>query len=851
MKMDRYEGKNVLMMHNTMRYVKLLVIVSVMALVAAACGGDEPEEETVAPPTTQVPVTTVAPTVEPTEEPAMDGQLVIGTLLPVTGDLAFLGPPEVAGARLAVADINAAGGVFGNDVVLHEGDSGDTNQDIANPEVDRLLALDVDAIIGAASSAVSKLVIDKITGNNVIQVSPANTSPDFTTYDDNGLYFRTAPSDLLQGKVLADLVASEGNEIAGVIFRQESYGQGLADSFKENFESQGGTVDPFIAYAPGTDNFDAEVDQLAGASPDAVVVIGFQESATILVTMHERGIGPTSATNVYGVDGNIGGIGAELSDPSIITGMRGTEPSVDLSSISDFTSRLEGAYEGGLQEIYAYGAETYDAIVIVALAALVANSDDPVTIGAQINGVTRGGTKCTSFAECKNIIESGSDPDYDGVGGPYEFVEAGEPAAASFRIATYSGGDKPDSALDEYVFAGGSDATMDDMEEMATGQLVIGTLLPVTGDLAFLGPPEVAGARLAVADINAAGGVFGNDVVLHEGDSGDTNQDIANPEVDRLLALDVDAIIGAASSAVSKLVIDKITGNNVIQVSPANTSPDFTTYDDNGLYFRTAPSDLLQGKVLADLVASEGNEIAGVIFRQESYGQGLADSFKENFESQGGTVDPFIAYAPGTDNFDAEVDQLAGASPDAVVVIGFQESATILVTMHERGIGPTSATNVYGVDGNIGGIGAELSDPSIITGMRGTEPSVDLSSISDFTSRLEGAYEGGLQEIYAYGAETYDAIVIVALAALVANSDDPVTIGAQINGVTRGGTKCTSFAECKNIIESGSDPDYDGVGGPYEFVEAGEPAAASFRIATYSGGDKPDSALDEYVFAAG
>ncbi len=839
------------MMHNTMRYVKLLVIVSVMALVAAACGGDEPEEETVAPPTTQVPVTTEAPTVEPTEEPAMDGQLVIGTLLPVTGDLAFLGPPEVAGARLAVADINAAGGVFGNDVVLHEGDSGDTNQDIANPEVDRLLALDVDAIIGAASSAVSKLVIDKITGNNVIQVSPANTSPDFTTYDDNGLYFRTAPSDLLQGKVLADLVASEGNEIAGVIFRQESYGQGLADSFKDNFESQGGTVDPFIAYAPGTDNFDAEVDQLAGASPDAVVVIGFQESATILVTMHERGIGPTSATNVYGVDGNIGGIGAELSDPSIITGMRGTEPSVDLTSISDFTSRLEGAYEGGLQEIYAYGAETYDAIVIVALAALVANSDDPVAIGAQINGVTKDGTKCTSFAECKNIIESGSDPDYDGVGGPYEFVEAGEPAAASFRIATYSGGDKPDSALDEYVFAGGSDAAMDDMEEMATGQLVIGTLLPVTGDLAFLGPPEVAGARLAVADINAAGGVFGNDVVLHEGDSGDTNQDIANPEVDRLLALDVDAIIGAASSAVSKLVIDKITGNNVIQVSPANTSPDFTTYDDNGLYFRTAPSDLLQGKVLADLVASEGNEIAGVIFRQESYGQGLADSFKDNFESQGGTVDPFIAYAPGTDNFDAEVDQLAGASPDAVVVIGFQESATILVTMHERGIGPTSATNVYGVDGNIGGIGAELSDPSIITGMRGTEPSVDLTSISDFTSRLEGAYEGGLQEIYAYGAETYDAIVIVALAALVANSDDPVAIGAQINGVTRGGFKCTSFAECKNIIESGSDPDYDGVGGPYEFVEAGEPAAASFRIATYSGGDKPDSALDEYVFAGG
>ena len=833
-------------MNSTKRLGKLLAIVSVLAMVAAACGDGDGEEEA-APTTTEAPATTAPPTDGGPDEMAADGRLVIGTLLPVTGDLAFLGPPEVAGARLAVADINAAGGVFGNDVVLHEGDSGDTNQDIANPEVDRLLALDVDAIIGAASSAVSKLVIDKITGNNVIHFSPANTSPDFTTYNDNGLYFRTAPSDLLQGKVLADLVASEGNEIAGVIYRQESYGQGLADSFMQNFQALGGTVDPFIAYAPGTDNFDAEVDQLAGVNPDAIVVIGFQESATILTTMHERGIGPTSATNVYGVDGNIGGIGSELSDPSIITGMRGTEPSVDLNAISAFTDRLDGAYEGGLDGVYAYGAETYDAIIIVALAALVANSDNPVDIGAQINDVTRGGTKCTSFADCGDIIAGGGDPDYDGVGGPYEFVEAGEPAAASFRIATYNGGQRPDPTLDEYVFAGGSDGP----DQMTTGELVIGTLLPVTGDLAFLGPPEVAGARLAVADINAAGGVFGNDVVLHEGDSGDTNQDIANPEVDRLLALDVDAIIGAASSAVSKLVIDKITGNNVIHFSPANTSPDFTTYNDNGLYFRTAPSDLLQGKVLADLVASEGNEIAGVIYRQESYGQGLADSFMQNFQALGGTVDPFIAYAPGTDNFDAEVDQLAGVNPDAIVVIGFQESATILTTMHERGIGPTSATNVYGVDGNIGGIGSELSDPSIITGMRGTEPSVDLNAISAFTDRLDGAYEGGLDGVYAYGAETYDAIIIVALAALVANSDNPVDIGAQINDVTRGGTKCTSFADCGDIIAGGGDPDYDGVGGPYEFVEAGEPAAASFRIATYNGGQRPDPTLDEYVFAGG
>ena len=447
------------------RWLRLVAILSVLALVLAACGGDDAgddgAEETTT--TTEAPATTAAPdTTETTEEPmddeepmdvGGDGVLTIGTLLPVTGDLAFLGPPEVAGARLAVQDINEAGGVFGTDVALVEGDSGDTNQDIANPEVDRLLAENVDSIHGAASSAVSKLVIDKITGNDVIHFSPANTSPDFTTYDDNGLYFRTAPSDLLQGKVLSDQVLEQGNQTAAVIYRQESYGQGLADAFRENFEAAGGVVDPFIAYAVDTENFDAEVDQIVAADPDAIVVIGFAESANILTTMHERGIGPTSDKNVWGVDGNIGGIGAELSDPSIIAGMKGTEPSVDLASISDFTDRLQTVYEGGV-EVFAYGAETYDSVIIVALAALVAGTDDSVAIAAEINGVTKDGEVCTSFAECKEIIEAGGNPDYDGVGGPYEFVDAGEPAAASFRVATYDGGETPNTDLDEYVFAG-------------------------------------------------------------------------------------------------------------------------------------------------------------------------------------------------------------------------------------------------------------------------------------------------------------------------------------------------------------------------------------------------------------
>ena len=166
--------------------------------------------------------------------------------------------------------------------------------------------------------------------------------------------------------------------------------------------------------------------------------------------------------------------------------------------------------------------------------------------------------------------------------------------------------------------------------------------------------------------------------------------------------------------------------------------------------------------------------------------------------------------------------------------------------MHERGIGPTSDVTVYGVDGNIG-IGSELDDPSILTGLSGTVPSVDLATITDFTARLD---ENGAGGEYSYGAETYDAVIITALAAAVAGSDDPSLIAAEINGVTKDGEKCTTFADCIALVDAGTDIDYDGVGGPYDFADAGEPAAASFRLWEYDGGTDPNTELDTYVFAS-
>lgn len=380
-----------------------------LSLVAAACGGDDAAEGT-------------------------DGILRIGGILPETGNLAFLGPQEFAGVQLAVNEINENGGVLGKPVEWLPGDSGD-NGDVANATVDRLLAENVDAFIGAASSSVSLTVIDKITQAGKVQFSPANTSPVFTDYADNGLYFRTAPTDVVQGAALADVMIADGAASAFFIVLNDAYGTGLLEYTKLPYEAAGGVVAGEVLYDPASENFDAEVSQAVAANSDAIVIIGFDETAKVLTGLIEAGAGPADKM-IYGTDGNMGNALAEqFTDKTAIAGMRGTYPGVDVASMTDFRDRLL-AVDSSLID-FSYSAESYDAVIIIALAALVAGSDDGVAIGAQINDVTRGGTKCTTFKECADLIAAGTDIDYDGVSGPLEFVDAGEPSQASILILEF------------------------------------------------------------------------------------------------------------------------------------------------------------------------------------------------------------------------------------------------------------------------------------------------------------------------------------------------------------------------------------------------------------------------------
>ncbi len=376
---------------------------------------------------------------EVTEEASSSEALVlkIGTALPLTGTLAFLGPPEEAGVALAVQDINEAN--LGITLEVVYGDSGDLDNKAYETEIPRLLNEGVSAIVGAASSGVSLQFIDQVTGAGVVQFSPANTSPDFTTYADNGLYFRTAPSDLLQGDVLGNLLAADGHETLGMLVLNDAYGTGLAGATKAAFEAAGGSVVAEPTFNSADTNFTSQISTLLAAAPDAIVIIAFDETKTIIPEL----VSQFDAANIYFVDGNLANYSEDFP-AGTLTGVKGTLPGLNIDSIADFTTRMNENWvalgNDDLAGVFAYGPESYDAVVLLALAALAAGATDGASIASKLQEVSGGsgnGTKCFSFAECAEIINGGGVADYDGVSGPITFDDAGDPTEAEIGVYIY------------------------------------------------------------------------------------------------------------------------------------------------------------------------------------------------------------------------------------------------------------------------------------------------------------------------------------------------------------------------------------------------------------------------------
>jgi branched-chain amino acid transport system substrate-binding protein len=232
-------------------------------------------------------------------------------------------------------------------------------------------------------------------------------------------------------------------------------------------------------------------------------------------------------------------------------------------------------------------------------------------------------------------------------------IAAAAGAIALLAAACSGGGETPSGTP---TGAGGGN-------NVSAEPLKFGYVLPETGSLAFLGPPQITAMKYAISLINKDGGVLGKELPAPVGGDEADDQAIANQSADRVLAGGVNAIIGAAASGMSLAIIDKVVGAGVAQCSGSNTAPTFTDYKDDGLYFRTAPSDALQGPVLADQIISDGHSQVAITARADDYGKGLADATAKALQNGGASVVLNQTYDPKATDFNATVQNIVAKKP--------------------------------------------------------------------------------------------------------------------------------------------------------------------------------------------
>ena len=369
--------------------------------------------------------------------------------------------------------------------------------------------------------------------------------------------------------------------------------------------------------------------------------------------------------------------------------------------------------------------------------------------------------------------------------------------------------------------------TLDTSKSSNTETLKIGFLSPETGSLDNFFPETVQTVRLAEKEINDAGG----NISIQTADSG-TDPDIATNSVSRLLDDGVHAIVGPYSSYAALGVVDQIIGENVIMMSPSASTVKFTDYDDNGLLFRTVTSNILWGQAIAKEIIDDGNKKVGIIYRDEAFGTELAQGTKKNLEAENINVALFMPYDVNSPMPDQIAEQVKANNLDALFLAPFNEGIDIIRSLINLGIRPP-AVKIYLSVLEPSDLGERISpdNPGVIEGFKRIDNTPHPSSDTTFYNRLKAANPDAKDLTYL--PTTYDAIIILALASLIANSVDSKTVAKAINDVTRDGTKCNRYAECAQLVKNGENIDYDGASGPLEFVDAGEPNTASFLISSF------------------
>ena len=354
----------------------------------------------------------------------------IGIMQALTGDLGTYGGPMTDAMELAVKEVNENGGVLNGTLVVIVEDT-ETSEVPAVDAANKLVKMDkVPVIIGTTSSGPSMAIISITTGNDVIQISSSNTAPDFSTYEDNDFYFRTCPSDTLQGKVMARLAIKDGYTTASTLVLNNPYGIGFEKVFNAEYEALGGKVLESVKYNPAGTIFDSEVEKVCKPNPDFVMLCSYPETGSVILkSAYERGYmdeidwllseGLRDETLAEMV-------GKDEAGNYIIAGLKGTTPDPRVAGPAYETFKQNYETEYG-KEVATYCSNSYDAAAVIALAIEKAGTATGTAIRDNIRDVANPpGEEIMDLGDALRLIRTGHEINYQGASGELTFDENGD-----------------------------------------------------------------------------------------------------------------------------------------------------------------------------------------------------------------------------------------------------------------------------------------------------------------------------------------------------------------------------------------------------------------------------------------
>lgn len=367
-----------------------------------------------------------------------------------------------------------------------------------------------------------------------------------------------------------------------------------------------------------------------------------------------------------------------------------------------------------------------------------------------------------------------------------------------------------------------------------TSKFVLGGLWPETGSLAYLAPPELAAEKLAVKDINDAGGVLGNKITTVDADTSDADHADQNTSAAQsVLSKNPSFIIGPASSSVVKNTYKSITSQNIPMLSMGATSAGFSGLSD--YFFRTVAPDTVQGAVMGNLIAQDGVQKLAIAVFNDEYGTGLRDTIVKTASAAGvdiiyGEKDTFD---PTETNFSSIVTAIKASNPDATLVIAFDQTVPLVKELAAQGL---DTHKLYMTDGNTVDHSADF-DAGLLKGSTGTIPGAHPTE--EFQKNVK-SFNAKVTD-FTYTAETYDAIVLAALAAQKGGATDGTTVQKNlmaVSGSTKG-KECDSYKACLALLKDGKEIQYKGQTSIGAFNDAHDPSSASIGVYKYDADNKP------------